>query len=219
MTYSIVARDPDTGSFGVAVATGNLAVGAMVPHCRAGVGAVATQGTTNPMYGPRGLDLLAAGHPAQTVVDILTQADRGRAHRQLHVIDREGHGAAWTGTETVPWAGHRLYPNFSVAGNMLLNPDLLEAMIDAYQASTDLAFVERLIRALEAAEGAGGDKRGCLSAAIYVVETEDYGLYDLRVDHHAEPLTELRRLLAETEKAYYTSFRATVPTKANPHNY
>lgn len=219
MTYSIVARDTSTGAFGVAAATGNLAIGALVPHAKAGIGALATQGTTNPMYGPRGLELLAAGLAAEAVVQRLTDEDRGREHRQLHVVDREGRCVAWTGKETVPWAGHRTHADFSVAGNMLLDPSLLEAMEEAYLADPSVPFVERLLGALEAAENAGGDKRGCFSAALYVVRTEDYGLYDLRVDHHAEPLTELRRLLGETEKAYYVSFIATVPTRANPHNY
>lgn len=218
MTFSIVARDPLSGALGVGVATKHLAAGALVPHARAGVGALATQAGTNPLYGPDGLALLAAGEPAAAVVERLTRADEGRAHRQLHVVDAAGRTAAWTGSETVPWAGDAAEDGVSVAGNMLAGSAVLTAMAGAYRVA-DPPFAARLLAALEAGEAAGGDKRGRQSAALYVVESEPYAAVDLRVDDHRTPLVKLRRLLAECDKRYVREFRARLPTRAAPHRF
>lgn len=216
MTYSIVAWDPATGELGVAVATCHLAVGALVPHARAGAGAVATQASTNPHYGRDALDLLAGGSTPEDVVRRLTAPDRGRDHRQLHLVDTRGRAAAWTGAAAVPWAGHRSADNLSAAGNMLAGPQVIDALLRAAQESPGLALPERLLQALEAAEAAGGDKRGRMSAALYVVAHERYPAVDLRVDFAAAPLPALRQLLDEHGKTYVQRFRAALPTHRDP---
>ena len=159
MTWSIVARDPASGAFGVAVATRFFAVGALCAHADGGVGALATQALINPTYGPRGLRLLREGGPAQTVVDVLTGADPGAAARQLHVQDAQGRIAAFTGAQCVPWCGHAVHDGFSVAGNMLAGPEVIERTAGAYRDALSLPFARRLIAALRAGEAAGGDKR------------------------------------------------------------
>ncbi|MBE7381249.1 MAG: DUF1028 domain-containing protein [Leptolyngbya sp. SIO1E4] len=220
MTFSIVAWDPHTGMTGVAVATKHLAVGALVPHAKAGVGAIATQAQTNPLLGIWGLRLLESrmnaeadrlSIPVDTVLDMLLQNDDDRSQRQVHLVDHQGHTAAWTGQHCVDWAGHLTFPHFSVAGNMLRGEKTLLAMADAYQTSQSISFSERLLRALEAGDAAGGDKRGRQSAALYVVKDEVYPHLDLRVDNHTNPIAELRTLFSEAHKDYYQSFRQTMP--------
>lgn len=198
------------------MATRHLAVGALVPYARAGVGAVATQASTNPHYGPDGLDLLADGASPDRVVRQLTDADRGRAHRQLHLVDAQGRSAGWTGAQTVAWAGHRSLDGVSAAGNMLAGPAVLSALLERYAECPDRPLADRLLAALEAADAAGGDKRGRMSAALYVVDGERYPAIDLRVDFAPAPLTTLRELLAEHAKPYMQRFRDALPTAADP---
>ena len=202
MTWSIIARDPASGAFGIAVATRFFAAGALCPHGDGGVGALATQALINPTYGPRGLRLLREGLAAQSVVDALTQADPGRAARQLHVQDAAGRIAAYTGAECVPWCGHAIHETFSVAGNMLAGPQVLGETARAYDANAELPFPRRLIAALKAGEAAGGDKRGKQSAALKIFTTEEYPALDLRVDDHADPLAELERLEAVSRERF-----------------
>lgn len=194
MTWSIIARDEVTGRIGIAVATRAFAVGARVSHIRSGVGAVATQALTNPYYGTRGLALLSAGASAEDVVRMLRAADAGRDHRQVHVMDRNGHFAAATGSACVPWCGHMIGPGYSIAGNMLAGPKVIEATGRAYVDAAGVPFARRLIAALVAGEAAGGDKRGRQSAALLVHDGEEHAALDLRVDDHADPLAELARL-------------------------
>ncbi len=194
MTWSIIARDAPSGRIGVAVATCNLAVGARVPHLRTGVGAVCTQALTNPFFGPRGLALLAAGGTADDVVRMLVMADEGRDHRQVHVMDREGRFAGATGASCIDWCGHLQRATISVAGNMLAGPQVIEATADAYEAAMELPLPERLIRAMQAGEAAGGDKRGRQSAGLVVHDAEESAMLDIRVDDHKDPLSELARL-------------------------
>jgi uncharacterized Ntn-hydrolase superfamily protein len=194
MTWSIVARDPATGAFGICVATRAFAVGARVPHLESGVGAIATQANTNALYGTRGLRLLRAGVPAADAVRLLTAADDGRDHRQLHVQDAQGGIAAHTGRQCVDWCGHLIGDTFSVAGNMLAGPAVVEATAQAWRQNTALPFPRRLIAALKAGEAAGGDKRGKQSAALKICSTEEYADFDFRVDDHPDPLAELERL-------------------------
>jgi uncharacterized Ntn-hydrolase superfamily protein len=215
MTFSIVAWDEATGQTGVAVSTKFLAVGSLCPFAKAGVGAVATQAFVNPTFGPRGLRLLEEGIAPEDVVALLLKSDEGREHRQLHLVDRYGRTAAFTGSETVEWAGHKTFPYFSVAGNMLSNAQVIEAMAEAYQANMDQPFAERLIRALEAGQLAGGDKRGRQSAALYIMSTEVYPKLDLRVDDHPDPVAELRRLYEEAKKEFIP-FQQFLPTAAQP---
>jgi uncharacterized Ntn-hydrolase superfamily protein len=215
MTFSIVARDASTGMFGIAVTTKFFGVGSLCPFARAGVGAVATQALVNPTYGPRGLDLLERGMPPDAVADALLAADDGRDHRQLHLIDAQGRVAARSGAECIDWFGHQTFDGFSVAGNMLAGPAVVSETAAAYQASLALPLAERLIRALEAGQAAGGDKRGRQSAALLIVSTEVYPYLDIRVDDHPEPVAELRRLWLESQ-AEYLPFKDKLPTRANP---
>jgi uncharacterized Ntn-hydrolase superfamily protein len=193
MTWSLLARAPD-GRFGLAIASRFFAVGALCLHSRRAVGALATQALMNPLYGPAGIAMLAAGRAPAEVVAALVAGDAGRAQRQLHVIGRHGAGAAHTGEACVDWCGHHLFDDFSVAGNMLAGPQVLQATADAYRASAGRPLAERLIAAMAAGEAAGGDKRGKQSAALRIQGDEDYAELDLRVDDHAEPITELQRL-------------------------
>jgi uncharacterized Ntn-hydrolase superfamily protein len=211
MTWSLIARDPATGAFGIAVATRFFAVGALCPHGDGGVGALCTQALINPTYGPRGLRLLREGVPAAIVVDVLTQSDPGRAARQLHVQDAAGRIAAHTGAECVPWCGHAIHDGFSVAGNMLAGPEVIAETAQAYVAHAELPFARRLIAALAAGETAGGDKRGKQSAALQIFTSEEYPALDLRVDDHPDPLAELARLEAVSRERFvhFAKFFAT----------
>ena len=193
MTWSILGRD-EHGRLGAAVASRFFAVGALCLHTRRGVGALSTQALLNPLYGPAGLDLLSAGQSAAEVVHTLTAADAGRAHRQLHVLHAAGVPAAHTGEDCVDWCGHLLFDDFSVAGNMLADPRVIEATADAYREAQGRPLAERLLAAMTAGEAAGGDKRGKQGAALRIQADEDYLALDLRVDDHAEPIAELHRL-------------------------
>ncbi len=215
MTWSIVARDDETGAFGVAVTTKFFAVGALCPHAMSGTGALATQALVNPTFGPRGLRLLAEGVPADAVVRLLLAEDDGREMRQLHVIDAAGRNAAHTGGDCIGWCGHLVRVGFSVAGNMLAGPAVVVDTATAYEANAALPFAERLIGALDAGQAAGGDKRGKQSAALIVYTSEEYPELSLRVDDHAEPLGELRRLYEEAQR-YFVPFKRFLPTRASP---
>lgn len=216
MTWSIIAHDAKSGRLGIAVATRFFAVGARVPHIQTGVGAVATQALTNPFYGARGLRLLAAGVPAADVVRMLTDADPGRDHRQLHVMDREHRSAAWTGASCVDWCGQLIRDGYSVAGNMLAGPRVIEDTAAALEANAAMPFARRLIAAMKAGEAAGGDKRGKQSAALLIHDAEETSELDLRVDDHADPLGELERLEAVSRERWI-HFRKFGPSRANPH--
>ncbi|MCH8113831.1 MAG: DUF1028 domain-containing protein, partial [Proteobacteria bacterium] len=194
MTWSIVARDPETGYFGIAVATRFFAVGALCPWTEAKVGAISTQALVNPALGPRGLALLREGAPAPAALNALMRGDEGRAFRQVHLIDAKGQTAAYTGADCIDWAGRREGEAVSVAGNMLAGPAVVEDTLASYRANMDTPFVERLLLAMDAGEAAGGDKRGKQSAALLIQGSEPYRRLDMRVDDHAEPLVELRRL-------------------------
>lgn len=215
MTWSIIARDPASGAFGVAIATRFFAVGALCPHAESGVGALSTQALVNPHYGAQGLKLLRDGLPAEGVVRRLVAPDEGREQRQLHVIDAAGRVAQHTGKSCIDWCGAIAGEGFSVAGNMLAGASVVQDTASAYERSTSLPFAERMIAALEAGQAAGGDKRGKQSAALLIHSTEAYPQLSLRVDDHAEPLAELRRLY---EKAHerFIPFMACGPSKARP---
>lgn len=215
MTFSIAARDEESGAYGVAVSTKFFGVGSLCPFVEAGVGAVATQAFVNPTFGPRGLRHLAEGSSAPEVLDILIAGDEGREHRQLHIVDRQGRAAAWTGKETVVWAGHSPRAGFSVAGNMLVGEPTIMMMAEAYEANRRIEFAERLLRALEAGQAAGGDKRGRQSAALKVATTEEYLHLDIRVDDHPDPVAELRRLFEEAKREYLP-FKQFLPSRARP---
>lgn len=201
MTWSILARDAQ-GRFGVAIASRFFAVGALCVHTRRGVGALSTQALMNPLYGPRGLALLEQGLAPAEVVASLTAADAGREQRQLHVLPARGAPAAWTGSECIDWCGHQLGDDFSVAGNMLAGPQVVEATARAFLDSAGQDLAERLLAALAAGEAAGGDKRGKQGAALRIHADEDWPQLDLRVDDHAEPVRELQRLYRVSLERY-----------------
>ncbi len=200
-TYSIVARDPVTGDFGVAVQSHWFQVGPSVPWAEAGAGAVATQSFTRIDYGPKGLQLMKEGKPAREALDALLAQDPQKDVRQVAMVDAQGRVAAWTGPKCIAAAGHQTGDGFSVQANLMDKPTVWPAMVRAFEAAKgDLA--ERMLAALEAAEAEGGDIRGRQSAALVVVRARSTGepwrdrLVDLRVDDHPQPLVELRRLLS-----------------------
>lgn len=208
MTWSILALDVETGGFGVAIATRALAVGASCPFLRAGVGAVATQSFTNRYLGPATLDFLARGiAPADALAGALA-GDAGAGIRQVHALDRQGRAAAYTGANCVGWAGSVAGDGVSVAGNMLSGQAVVQATLATFVGTTALPFPERLLAAMDAGEAAGGDRRGRQSAALATITTEDFRDIDLRVDDHAAPLDELRRLLG--------LFRLSVDVRTRP---
>jgi uncharacterized Ntn-hydrolase superfamily protein len=212
MTWSIIAREAASGRTGIIVATRFFAVGALVPHIRTGVGAIASQAFMNPYYGRRGLELLAGGATAEAALARLVEDDAGRANRQLHLLDGKGNFAAYTGEACIPWCGHMLKETYSIAGNMLAGPAVLEATCHSLEANGELPFARRLIVAMQAGEAAGGDKRGKQSAALLLHDSEDYPLYDLRVDDHPEPLAELARL-EEVARQRWLHFRRFMPNR------
>ena len=198
-TYSIAACDLEAGQWGVATQSKFLAVGSVVPWAEPQVGAIATQAYANPRYGSEGLALLREGLTAEQVVDRLTSADEGRDHRQLGVVDEEGRSASFTGEECLDWAGGRTGPCYAAQGNILVSAATVDALAETFEGSSG-ALADRLLDCLDAAQAAGGDRRGQQSAAILVVE-KDGGyaklsdvVVELRVEDHERPLEELRRL-------------------------
>jgi uncharacterized Ntn-hydrolase superfamily protein len=199
-TYSIAACDLEAGQWGVATQSKFLGVGSVVPWAEPHVGAIATQAYANPRYGPDGLALLREGLSAEEVVERLTSADEGRDHRQLGVVDREGRGASYTGSECMHWAGGRTGACYAAQGNILVSAETVDAIAESFERTTGAPLAERLLDCLDAAQAAGGDRRGQQSAALLVVEHEagyanlSDSIVDLRVDEHERPLEELRRI-------------------------
>lgn len=198
-TFSIVAYDPQTQELGVAVQSRAFSVGGGVPWAEAGVGAIATQASTNESFGPRGLALLRAGLSAREVLDSLIASDPGRENRQLGIVDASGRSASFTGSKCLTWAGDTTAAGLSVQGNILAGPKVVSEMVRAYS-ETEGELAERLIAALHAAQAAGGDRRGQQSAALLVVRpSERYPEYrtryiELRVEDHPDPINELERV-------------------------
>jgi uncharacterized Ntn-hydrolase superfamily protein len=211
-TYSIVARDAETGQLGVAVQSHYFGVGAVVTWAEAGVGAIATQASGDPAYGKLGLDMMRAGKSAPDALAGLLASDSGREVRQVAMVDNQGRVAAHTGSVTIPEAGHIVGDGFSVQANMMLKNSVWPAMAEAYRAGKG-ELVDRLLAALDAAEAEGGDIRGRQSAAILIVEGKGTGrpwidtVFDLRVEDASEPLAEIRRLVS-IRRAYLHQYRA-----------
>lgn len=205
-TYSIVARDPNTGELGVAVQSHWFSVGPIVAWAEAGIGAVATQSFVDPSYGKNGLDMMRAGKSAPDTLKELLGKDEAREVRQVAMIDAQGRVEAWTGKNDIQAAGHIVGKNFSVQANLMLSDKVWPAMASAFEnAKGDLA--DRMLAALDAAQAVGGDIRGKQSAALVVVTGKPTGqawkdrTFDLRVDDSSEPLKELRRLV-RLQRAY-----------------
>lgn len=200
-TFSIVGHDPQAQEWGIAVASKFLAVGSVVPFAVAGVGAIATQSYANTTFGPAGLALMSAKYSAQDTLNGLLGADSDREQRQVGLVDATGRAATFTGAECYDWAGGLTGTNFAAQGNILAGPEVVDALASSFEASNG-ALVDRLIDALAAGQAAGGDKRGQQSAAILVVRAGGgYAGFndryvDLRVDDHATPIDQLKRLLA-----------------------
>src|SRR5437899_11747898 len=200
-TYSIAACDLEVGQWGVATQSKFLGVGSVGPWAVPGVGAIATQAYANPRYGPDGLELLGEGLNAEEAVERLTAADDGRNHRQLGIVDAQGRSAGYTGSECMEWAGGRTGEGYAAQGNILVSAETVDAIAETFERSSGL-LAERLLDCLDAAQAAGGDRRGQQSAALLVVERDGgyAGLsdevVDLRVDEHPRPLEELRRIYA-----------------------
>jgi len=205
-TYSIVARDAGTGELGIAVQSHWFSVGAVVPWAEAGVGAVATQSIVDPSYGPLGLALMKAGKTAPEALAALLAGDAGRDVRQVGMVDARGNVATHTGKMDIPAAGGQAGAGYVVQANLMEKPTVWGAMARAFEAARgDLA--ERMLAALDAGQGEGGDIRGVQSAAILVVRGTSTGrpwadkVFDLRVEDHPEPLKEIRRLVG-VQRAY-----------------
>jgi uncharacterized Ntn-hydrolase superfamily protein len=206
-TFSIVARDPETGELGVAVQSKFIAVGSVVPYAQAGVGAIATQALGNTRYGPVGLELLSKGAPPEKVIRLMTNADPRRAHRQVGVIGLDGNASNYTGEKCMDWAGGRTGSNYAVQGNLLTGPEVTKAMAMAFEDANG-TLAERMIESLRAGQKAGGDKRGRQSAALLVVR-KGWGyaglndrFRDLRVDDHPTPIEELERIYRLHRKVF-----------------
>jgi uncharacterized Ntn-hydrolase superfamily protein len=181
---------------GVATSSKALAAGGAVPYCRAGVGAVASQSFVNPYLGIDGLTLLEQGLTSARALEKLIEGDRGRDLRQAAIVDRDGHTAAYTGAKCIPWAGHLEGGGYVCLGNILAGEEVVKEMAHAFEFSAEEELPERLLRALEAGQEAGGDRRGRQSAGLHIVHTEEYPYCDLRVDDHPDPVPELRRVFA-----------------------
>jgi uncharacterized Ntn-hydrolase superfamily protein len=214
-TYSICACDLGARQWGVAVQSKFLAVGSVVSWAEPLVGAVATQSWANPRYGPDGLALLRQGLPVDEVVRQLTGADADRAQRQLGIVDREGHAATYTGAECNEWAGGRTGDCYAAQGNILVSAETVDSLAETFEATRERPLAERLLDCLDAAQAAGGDRRGQQSAALLVVGPDQgyAGLsdvfVDLRVDDHRRPLEELRRIFGLHQQLFGKTSRST----------
>lgn len=193
-TFSITARCEKTGQFGVAVSTKVPAVGSLCPFAKPGVGAIATQAFVNPYIGIHGLHYLEEGLSASDVLERVLSEDPDPEMRQVSIVDKNGKSAAFTGQKTDGWNGHLTGDNYAVAGNKLVGEATIRAMANTFEEERDIPLAERLLKALESGQAAGGDKRGKQSAALLVVDKEEYPLVDLRVDEHPDPVKELKRI-------------------------
>jgi len=195
LTFSIVARDPETGILGIAISTAVPFVGANCPHVKAGVGAIATQSYTNIGLGVHGLRLLEMGLSPEAALTSLLQEDPEAARRQAAGIDSRGRVFAYSGDECVDWCGHHTGDSYSVQGNMLVGKETIDAMVESFEGSSGF-LPARLLEALEAGQAAGGDKRGRESAALVAAPfgPDPWAIIDIRVDLHEDPVAELRRI-------------------------
>lgn len=216
MTYSLLARDPESGLFGLAVASKFFAVGAICPWSGGPHGVAMSQALPNPELGHRALGLMAEGHNALDVITMLSGMDAGLDQRQFHCLDASGTAAAHTGKDCVDWCGHSGGRDVSVAGNMLASPAVVADTMTCWQDRSDLPIVERLIAAMQAGEDAGGDKRGKQSIALRIQGPEVFPRLDLRVDDHPDPIPELERLYAVARERFIP-FSTGMPRAGRPY--
>jgi len=214
-TFSIVGRCKRTGQLGVAVSTADVGAGRMVTWAKAGVGAVATQSWPNLYLAIDGLRLMAEGKTADAALERVIREDPGREVRQLGMVDARGGSATFSGRDCTDWFGGVNGPGFAAQGNMLIRGETVSAMAQAFESGHDLDLGERLMRALEAGQAAGGDKRGRQCSALLVVDREEFPLWDLRVDEHPQPVAELRRIY-EVARLDLLPFVQGLPTRENP---
>lgn len=214
MTWSILARDPATGTLGVAVASRFFAVGAICPFVEGRVGVLATQALVNPMYAVHAMPRLRAGEAPDAILAALVSPDPGADQRQFHLLDATGRIAQHTGANCVEWAGHVAAPNVSVAGNMLAGEAVVHATLAGYLSASG-SLEERLLTAMEAGQRAGGDKRGKQSAGMKIASNDPYPDLDIRADDHPDPLAELRRLL-QVSRERFAVFRKLLAGNDSP---
>ncbi len=214
MTWSIVARDPASGQIGIAISSRVIAVGALCPMFRDGVGALSSQSYTSPIAGERLLDALGSGTGVDAAIRHALTGDDGHMWRQIHGVDATGRPFVHTGASCIDWCGHWTGDAVTVAGNMLAGPQVLDATVAAWSDGEDRPFADRLLGALEAGQAAGGDKRGRQSAALIVHGGEVHAAVDLRVDEHPDPVAELRRIF-DLFWAERRPYMATLPTRAD----
>lgn len=216
MTYSIIAFDRSTGTTGVATITGSVSVGAFVPHCRAGVGAIATQGDrTNWLYGERGLRTLTQTQSAQKTLDLLLKEDEGKHHRQCGVIDANGTIASWTGKECEDFSETSQGDSVIAIGNLLLQPGVTSAMLSAFEETKALPLAERFLSALHAGTAVGGDSRGLISGAI-CIDSFDQPPINVRVDYAPNRVLEnISLLLVQYKTGEFKKFYDAIPTRKN----
>lgn len=215
MTFSITARCERTNQLGIAISTKLPAVGALCPFAKAGYGAISTQSFINPYIGINGLDYLEAGLNAEEVLEKVLAEDPDPEKRQVGIVDADGGSAAFTGSECDGWYGHLTGDNYAVAGNMLVGEETIHRMEETFKNTEGEPLAERLMASLEAGQDAGGDKRGRQSAALLVVDKEKYPRFDIRVDDHADPVAELRRIHTVTVNEL-TPLMMMLPTLDNP---
>lgn len=216
-TFSISARCAQTGQLGVGISTKFLAVGALAPNAKSGVGACSSQSFVNPYHRIWMIENLSQGMSAEAAMEASLARDPQPAIRQVAVVDAQGGSAAFTGETCDTWCGHATGNNYAAAGNMLANGDVVNELARVFTETegADLPLAERLVRCLEAAQAVGGDKRGKQSAALLIVDTEDYPKLDLRVDDNPDPVVELRRLFTLFQDEFEVALEG-LPTKANP---
>lgn len=214
-TFSITAKCKKTGQFGIAISTAVPAVGSLCIYAKGGVGAIASQSFVNPYIGINGLKYLEKNMSADEVLHRLLEEEHVPELRQFSIIDSEGHAVAYTGKQCDRWRGHFIGDHYAVAGNMLVGEETITTIGERFEKNDALPFSERLLDSLLAGQNAGGDKRGKQSAAIYVVDTEQYPLVDLRVDEHENPVVELQRIYQVAKKELFPFVRM-LPTKENP---
>jgi uncharacterized Ntn-hydrolase superfamily protein len=215
MTFSLAARCARTGQLGVGALTAMMGVGKLVTYAQAGVGAVASQATMNPYLGIDGLRAMADGASAEAALRRLIENDPGRDVRQTGFVDSSGRTAAWTGEKTYDWSGHISAENVVAQGNRLVGRETLEAALESFESYPHLDLAERLLLALEAGEATGADTKGTLSGTVYVVDAEEYPLWDLRIDHADDPAVALRELFTESRDNLVPQVM-NMPTRKDP---